>query len=67
MPGFLRKTRFLKSHFTDPYRADFELIVVLLRERFQTVDDNLFKAIDEAATKAETQLRKYHDKAVDHR
>ncbi|MBT3342377.1 MAG: ribosome-associated translation inhibitor RaiA [Gemmatimonadetes bacterium] len=33
----------------------------------ETSDDNLFRAIDEAISKTETQLRKYHDKLVDHR
>ncbi len=33
----------------------------------ETTGDNLFKAIDEAVAKTETQLKKYHDKLVDHR
>ncbi len=33
----------------------------------ETVDGNLFKAIDGAIAKAETQLKKHHDKLLDHR
>jgi ribosome-associated translation inhibitor RaiA len=33
----------------------------------ETMGDNLFKAIDEAVSKAEKQLKRYHDKLVDHR
>ena len=32
----------------------------------ETMGDNLFKAIDEAVSKAEKQLKRYHDKLVDH-
>lgn len=35
--------------------------------RGETTDGNLFKAIDEAAARVETQLRRYHDKLVDRR
>jgi putative sigma-54 modulation protein len=30
-------------------------------------DENLFKAIDEAESRLERQLKRYHDKLVDHR
>ena len=33
----------------------------------ETDEPNLFKAIDEAAERVERQLRKYHDKKVEHR
>ena len=33
----------------------------------ETEDPNLFKAIDEAAERVERQLKKYHDKKVEHR
>ena len=33
----------------------------------ETDDPNLFKAIDEAAGHVERQLKKYHDKKVEHR
>lgn len=33
----------------------------------ETSDGNLFRAIDEAAARVEAQLKRYHDKLVDHR
>ena len=33
----------------------------------ETSDGNLFRAIDEAAQRVEAQLKRYHDKLVDHR
>ena len=30
-------------------------------------DDNLFKSIDDAGDRVGTQLKKYHDKLVEHR
>tara|TARA_B100000686_G_C15987153_1_gene570192 strand:- start:173 stop:337 length:165 start_codon:yes stop_codon:yes gene_type:complete len=33
----------------------------------ESSEDNLFKAIDEAKDKVETQLKRYHDKQVQHR
>ena len=32
-----------------------------------TLDENLFKAVDEACERVEVQLKKYHDKQVAHR
>ncbi len=32
-----------------------------------SVDENLFKAIDEVEKRVEAQLKKYHDKKVEHR
>ncbi len=32
-----------------------------------TEDENLFKAVDEAYERIEVQLKKYHDKKVEHR
>ncbi|MSR82395.1 MAG: ribosome-associated translation inhibitor RaiA [Candidatus Latescibacteria bacterium] len=32
-----------------------------------TEDENLFKAVDEAYERIEVQLKKYHDKQVEHR
>jgi len=33
----------------------------------KTEDDNLFRSLDEAYSHVERQLKKYHDKTVDHR
>lgn len=48
-----------------------EIIVKVPDQRLvgtgQTDDPNLYKAIDEAAQHVERQLKKYHDKKVDHR
>ncbi|SVC06560.1 uncharacterized protein METZ01_LOCUS259414, partial [marine metagenome] len=33
----------------------------------ETQDTNLYKAIDEAAGHVERQLKKYHDKQLEHR
>jgi len=38
-----------------------------LVSRADTEDDNLFKCIDEARDRMEAQLKKYHDKLVEHR
>lgn len=35
--------------------------------RAETDDDNLFKSIDDAGDRVGTQLKKYHDKLVEHR
>jgi len=33
----------------------------------ESPEDNLFKAVDDAGSKVETQLKRYHDKQVEHR
>lgn len=38
-----------------------------LVSRATTEDDNLFKCIDEARDRMEVQLKKHHDKLVEHR
>ncbi len=53
------------------YATKVEVVVRMPGQRLagtgETTGDNLFKAIDEAVEKAETQLRRHHDKRVDHR
>jgi putative sigma-54 modulation protein len=48
-----------------------EIIVKVSNQRIigkgKTEDTNLFKAIDEAAGHVERQLKKYHDKQLEHR
>ena len=48
-----------------------EIIVKVPQQTFvgtaESTEDNLFKAVDEARDKVETQLKRYHDKQVDHR
>ena len=48
-----------------------EIIVKVSQQTFvgsaETLDDSLFKAVDEARDKVETQLKRYHDKQVEHR
>ena len=47
-----------------------EIIVKVPQQTFvgsaESSEDNLFKAIDEAKDKVETQLKRYHDKQVQH-
>lgn len=53
------------------YATTVEIIAKVPNQRLtgtgETKDDNLFKAIDGAVSKVETQLKKYHDKLIDHR
>ena len=48
-----------------------EIIVKVPQQTFvgtaESLDDNLFKALDEARDKVEAQLKRYHDKQVEHR
>ena len=48
-----------------------EIIVKVPNQRIvgkgETQDTNLYKAIDEAAGHVERQLKKYHDKQLEHR
>lgn len=53
------------------HASTVEIIVRVPNQRLvgtgETTDDNLFKAIDDAAHRVEAQLKKYHDKLVEHR
>ena len=48
-----------------------EIIVKVPNQTFvgtaESPDDNLFRAVDEARDHVEKQLKRYHDKQVDHR
>ena len=48
-----------------------EIIVKVPNQRIvgkgETIDNNLFKAVDDAVQRVESQLKKYHDKLVTHR
>ena len=48
-----------------------EIIVKVPQQTFvgsaESSEDNLFKAVDDARDKVETQLKRYHDKQIEHR
>jgi ribosomal subunit interface protein len=48
-----------------------EILVKVPQQTFvgtaESLDDNLFKALYEARDKVEAQLKRYHDKQVEHR
>jgi ribosomal subunit interface protein len=50
---------------------EVEIIVKVPQQTFvgsaEAPEDNLFKAVDDAGAKVETQLKRYHDKQVEHR
>jgi ribosomal subunit interface protein len=53
------------------HATSVEIIVRVPNQRIvgkgETADSNLFKAVDDAAHRVESQLKKYHDKLVAHR
>ena len=53
------------------YGTSVEFIVKVPKQSLvgtaETDDDNLFRSIDEACSHVERQLKKYHDKTVEHR
>ena len=61
----------LDTHEKHKHANSVEIIVKVPNQTIvgtgETDDPNLFKAIDEAAGHVERQLKKYHDKKVEHR
>jgi ribosomal subunit interface protein len=53
------------------HATSVEIIVKVPSQRIvgkgESTENNLFKAIDDAAHRVETQLKRYHDKLVEHR
>lgn len=51
--------------------TEVEFIVKVPQQKLvasaQNDDDNVYKAIDDAAERIERQIKRYHDKLVDHR